>query len=62
MNLHLELASLIESAFGNDLASPVEQKQDAMIVRLKNGVTLNVRYAARSSTAEADASRQYGRR
>jgi len=46
MSLHLELGSMIEAAFGNDLASPVEQKQDALIIRLKNGVTLNVRYAA----------------
>lgn len=46
MSLHLELGSVIEAAFGDDLDSPVEQKQDAMIVHLKNGVTLNVRYAA----------------
>ena len=46
MSLHLELGSAIEAAFGDDLDSPVEQKQDAMIVHLKNGVTLNVRYAA----------------
>lgn len=46
MSLHLELGSAIDAAFGDDLASPVEQKQDAMIVHLKNGVVLNVRYAA----------------
>lgn len=46
MSLHLELGSTIDAAFGDDLDSPVEQKQDAMIVHLKNGVTLNVRYAA----------------
>lgn len=46
MSLHLELGSAIDAAFCDDLASPVEQKQDAMIVRLKNGVTLEVRYAA----------------
>ncbi|MDO9221883.1 MAG: hypothetical protein Q7T90_12725 [Thiobacillus sp.] len=46
MSLHLELGSAIDAAFGDDLDSPVEQKQDAMIVRLKNGVTLDVRYAA----------------
>ncbi|MDO9387076.1 MAG: hypothetical protein Q7T65_10270 [Thiobacillus sp.] len=49
MSLHLELGSMIETSFAGDLASPVEQKQDAMIVRLENGVTLEVRYA------EADA-------
>jgi hypothetical protein len=46
MSLHLELGSAIDTAFADDLDSPVEQKQDAMIVHLKNGVTLNVRYAA----------------
>lgn len=46
MSLHLELGSAIEAAFANALESGVEQKQDAMIVRLNNGVTLNVRYAA----------------
>ena len=46
MSLHLELGSMIEAAFGNDLASPIEQKQDALVIHLKNGVTLNVRYAA----------------
>lgn len=46
MSLHLELGAAIEAAFGDDLDSPVEQKQDALIIRLKNGVTLNVRYAA----------------
>lgn len=46
MSLHLELGSMIEADFGNDLDAPLEQKQDALIVRLKNGVTLYVRYAA----------------
>ena len=46
MNLHLELASTIETTFGEYLDSPVEQKQDAMIILLKNGVLLTVRYAA----------------
>ena len=46
MSIHLELGFTIERAFGDQLALPIEQKQDALIVRLKNGVTLNVRYAA----------------
>ena len=46
MSLHLALGSMIEADFGNDLDSPLEQKQDALIIRLKNGVTLYVRYAA----------------
>ncbi len=46
MSLHLELGPTLATVFGDDLESPVEQKQDAMTVRLKNGVTLTVRYAA----------------
>lgn len=46
MSLHLGLGSAIEAEFANALESPVEHKQDAMMIRLKNGVTLNVRYAA----------------
>lgn len=46
MSLHLELGLVIDASFEGDLASPVEQKQDAMIVHLNNGVTLEVRYAA----------------
>lgn len=49
MSLHLDLGSAIEAAFGNDLDAPVEHKQDALIVRLKNGVALNVRYAAKDA-------------
>ena len=45
MSQHLELGAIIDEAFGDNLDSPVEQTQDAMIVHLKNGVTLNVRYA-----------------
>lgn len=46
MSQHLELSTMINEAFGGDLDSPVEQTQDAMIIHLKNGVTLDVRYAA----------------
>lgn len=46
MSLHIELAKAIESAFVDRLQAPVEHKQDALIVRLDNGVTLTVRYAA----------------
>lgn len=46
MSLHLELGAAIEASFATDLASPVEQKQDALVIRLNNGVTLQVRYAA----------------
>lgn len=46
MSLHLELGSAIGQAFQDEIAGPVEHKQDVMIIRLKNGVTLDVRYAA----------------
>lgn len=46
MSLHLELGTAIEAAFGDDLECPVEQKQDALIIRLSNGVTLEARCAA----------------
>lgn len=46
MSLHLELGSAIEQAFQAGLDGPVEHKQDVLIVRLRNGVTLDVRYAA----------------
>ncbi len=46
MSLHLELGSAIEHVFPDDIDGPVEHKQDVMIVRLNNGVTLEVRYAA----------------
>lgn len=46
MSLHLELGSTIDTDFGDALDSPIEQMQDAMIVHLKNGVRLVVRYAA----------------
>jgi hypothetical protein len=46
MSLHLELGTAIEDAFLDDLDGPVEHRQDAFVVRLRNGVTLDVRYAA----------------
>jgi len=46
MSLHLELGAAIEAAFSQDLAAPVEQRQDALLVHLRNGVTLDVHYAA----------------
>lgn len=51
MSLHLELGAAIDASFSDALASPVEQKQDALVVRLSNGVTLEVRYAAADAYA-----------
>lgn len=46
MSLHLALAAVIESDFSAGLAGAPEQKQDALIVQLRNGVTLHICYAA----------------
>lgn len=46
MSLHLELGKAIEHAFSNDLDGAIEHRQDALSVRLRNSVTLEVRYAA----------------
>lgn len=44
--LHMELGALVEEEFSAELASPPEQKLDALVVRLANGVVLTVHYAA----------------
>ncbi|WP_332673888.1 hypothetical protein [Aromatoleum sp.] len=46
MSLHIELAAAVDETFGQRLARPAEQKQDALVVALDNGVMLTVRYAA----------------
>lgn len=46
MNLHLDLGSSIAATYADESACDIEYRQDAMIVRLKNGITLTVRYAA----------------
>lgn len=46
MSLHLALADLIDAKIAPQLDITVERKQDALILRLTNGVTLTVRYAA----------------
>lgn len=46
MSLHLELGELIGREFADALASPIEHKQDVLIVRLANGIALDIRYAA----------------
>lgn len=46
MSLHIELAAAVEQTFGPRLARAPEQRQDAVVVALDNGITLTVRYAA----------------
>lgn len=46
MSLHLELGAHIQSAFSDALAGPPQQMQDALIVPLRNGIVLQIRYAA----------------
>lgn len=46
MNLHATLAAAIADDFAASLAAPPQLTQDALVLQLTNGVTLNVRYAA----------------
>jgi hypothetical protein len=45
MSIHLELAVVIEDEFSGQLDGPLERRQDALILRLGNGVRLTIRYA-----------------
>lgn len=45
MSLHLELGQSVELAF-QDALDGLEHRQDILIIHLRNGVTLEVRYAA----------------
>lgn len=45
MSLHLELCAALERYCAGRLAGAVELRQDAILVRLDNGVELQVRFA-----------------
>jgi hypothetical protein len=45
VSIHLELAALIEEEFSGHLDGPLERCQDALRLRLNNGVQLTIRYA-----------------
>jgi hypothetical protein len=45
-HLHLELALALEEHFGEHLEGAVDVRQDALLGRFQNGVSLEVRYAA----------------
>lgn len=45
MSLHVELCAALERYCANRLAGAVELRQDAILVRLDNGVELQVRFA-----------------
>lgn len=45
MSIHLELAALIEEEFSGHLDGPLERRQDALRLRLNNGVQLTIQYA-----------------
>lgn len=49
MSLHIELADALERQFSGCLQGHVQQNQDALHVRLDNGVALTIRYAAPDS-------------
>lgn len=46
MSLHPALAATIADDFATSLATPPQLTQDALVLRLTNGVALTVRYAA----------------
>ena len=49
MSIHLQLAAMVDEAFARELAAPLEQRQDALVLALRNGVRLTVHYAARDA-------------
>lgn len=51
MSLHLELVDPLAAAFAGRLEAPPELARDALILRLANGVRLEVRYAAADAYA-----------
>lgn len=46
MSLHFALGTSIDEAFGDRLSAPPELLQDALVIRLENGIVLTIRYAA----------------
>ena len=46
MSIHLELAAMIDAEFAAELDGPLEQRQDALVLSLRNGVRLTILYAA----------------
>lgn len=48
MTIHLALKEQIDGSYGDALVGPVELKQDALLIRLGNGVTAELRFASGS--------------
>ena len=46
MTLHLELRDAVEARYGDDLAEPVDLRQDAMMLRFGEALEMEVRFAA----------------
>lgn len=46
MSIHFTLQAAITENFGERLATPPQVTQDAILVRLENGIELTIRYAA----------------
>ena len=49
MSIHLELAAMIGEEFPSVLDGPLEQRQDALVLGLRNGVRLTIHYAGRDA-------------
>lgn len=45
MTLHIELRDAVDRHFADRMAAPMQLTQDALVMRLTNGVTLELRYA-----------------
>lgn len=49
MSIHLELAAMIDAEFSDQLAGPLEPRQDSLVVSLRNGVRLTIHYAGQDA-------------
>lgn len=49
MSIHLELAAMIDEEFATLLDGPLEQRQDALVLGLHNGVRLTIHYAGQDA-------------
>lgn len=48
MTIHLDLKQRLEEGYGGALAGPAELRQDALLLRLDNGVSAELRFASAS--------------
>lgn len=51
MNLHLELARAVGATFAEHLATEPDLRQDALLLQLRDGTSIEIRYAAADAYA-----------